>query len=88
MTGVQTCALPIYCPVTRNVKKRCPTCLQATRKVPLSLLIGEKAAIRNEIPSPEKPGYPARLFAYLDMWKKMENKEKKVNNRYTGVLHI
>ena len=44
--------------------------------------------IRNEIPSPEKPGYPARLFAYLDMWKKMENKEKKVNNRYTGVLHI
>jgi len=44
--------------------------------------------IRNKIPSPEKPGYPARLFAYLDMWKKMENKEKKVNNRYTGVLHI
>ena len=31
------------CPVTRNVKKRCPTCLQATRKVPLSLLTGEKA---------------------------------------------
>ena len=48
----------------------------------------KRQPIRNEIPSPEKPGYPSRLVAYLDMWKKMENKEKKVNNRYTGVLHI
>jgi len=27
--------------------------------------------IRNEIPSPEKPGYPARLFPCLDTWKKL-----------------
>jgi hypothetical protein len=38
--------------------------------------------IRNEIPSPEKPGYPARLFAYLDMWKKWKIKRRKLT---TGI---